>query len=247
MPYKGIIFDKDGTLFDYYDVWAPVFRSSITSILSQLGRSDDRELASSMLRMLGIGDEGINPKGLVFKHNGSYMLMRLFLFSRKHRLHYKKLIKCFMEGYYDSQDLLKDSLESVSSSQLAPLFSDLKAAGYKIGIATSDNRESTDICMQHFQIEQYIDMIATYDDHYKKKPHPDSMRAFCRKFGFSPEEVIVVGDAPVDMKYARRGKAGYIIGVLSGSGDVKSLTRLADTVYEDILSLSRDTTVFPPG
>ncbi len=248
MAYTGIIFDKDGTLFDYYTVWAPVFRKTISGILQEFGRSDDAGLERELLEMLGIGSEAINPKGLIFAHNGTLMLMKLFVFSKRNRLPYKKLVKAFMNGYYDSQELIKASLLSNSDGTLLlPLFRKLKAHGYTIGIVTSDNAESTSICLEHFQIEPFIDMICTYDDHYKKKPNPQSFQAFCQRFSLQPEEVAVVGDAPVDMRYARRGKAGYIIGVMTGSKDIDNLSRLADIVYPTVHDLIDDQRIFGPS
>lgn len=246
MRYKGIIFDKDGTLFDYYAVWGPVFRKNIDYILKDFGRSDDHRLRKNMLYMLGIGDDGINPDGLIFKHNGALMLVHLFLFSKRNHIPYKQLIEGFKNGYYDSQQLIKESLEKASAeTTLIPLFTKLKQYGYMIGIATSDNSESTSICLSHFGIEPFVDMVTTYDDHYKKKPNPESLLAFCRRFSLQPSELVVVGDASVDMKYARRGKAGYRIGVLTGSRDIKRLSRLADIIYPSIIDLINDPTLFP--
>ncbi len=246
MSYKAVIFDKDGTLFDYYTVWAPVFRENIDFLLNTLGRSQDKKLRHSILRLLGIDSDGVNPEGLIFKHNGPFMLFNLFLFSKRNRISYPLLVKGLKEGFYESKNLIRDSLiKETDEESLFPLFSKLKDAGYIIGIVTSDNLESTQICLDHFKISGLIDMISTYDDHFKKKPHPQSFSAFCDKFSLKPEEVIMVGDAPVDMTYAKRGGAGYKIGVLTGSGDVKRLSKIADVIYADIHGMNNDQKIFP--
>ncbi len=245
MAYDGIIFDKDGTLFDYYTVWAPVFRENISFVLKQFGREDDISLKKELLQLLGIGEYAINPKGLVFKHNGPLMLFNLFLFSKRNHLPYKRLIDGFKHGYYDSQELIKDSLKKyTSSTHLVPLFQKLKDHHYAIGIATSDNAESTATCLDHLNIAPYVDMVSTYDDHFKKKPNPESFIAFCKRFSIHPKSVVVVGDALVDMKYAKRGHAGYIIGVLTGSNDIKHLSKLAQVVYPSIDDIIDDSVLF---
>ncbi|MGM0432426.1 MAG: HAD family hydrolase [Spirochaetota bacterium] len=241
MQYRGIIFDKDGTLFDYYEVWGPVFRLHVNRILTEFEREHDDRLRKRLLYLLGIGNDGINSNGLIFQHNGALMLLRLFVFSKKNRLPYRRLIHLLTEGYFDSKEQLNTSLlEMGNEATLLPLFKALKEAGYYIGVVTSDNAESTDVSLQHFGIKQYVDMISTYDDHLKSKPHPESFDAFCEAFSLKPSEVVVVGDAPVDMKYARKGGAGYIIGVMSGSGDRRRLTRIADVLYPTVLSLFDD-------
>ena len=245
MSYKGIIFDKDGTLFDYYTIWAPVFKSTIKGILESFHRGDDANLEKEMLHMLGLGLDGVNPKGLIFKHRKPLMLLNIFSFSKKHNLPFKTLVKAFENSYYDGKDYVKASLiEHTDENILLPLFQKLKDNGYRIGVATSDNKDSTLVCLEHFHLLPFIDMIYTHDDMYKRKPHPESFTAFCKKFSLLPEEVVVVGDATMDLKYAKRGKAGYRVGVLTGSKDVKRLSKLAHIIYPSVHNLIDDPKLF---
>ncbi|MDA3833179.1 MAG: HAD family hydrolase, partial [Spirochaetales bacterium] len=241
MHFRGIIFDKDGTLFDYYSVWGPVFRRHVDRILAEFDRSHDEELRTGLLRLLGISEKGINSDGLIFRHNGASMLMRLFIFSRYNRISYRRLVRLLTQGYYDSKEHLTESLQNSGySNSLLPLFTALKNSGYTVGVATSDNAESTRVCLDYFGITEYVDMISTFDDHFKKKPNPQSFHAFCQKFCLKPDEVVMVGDAPVDMKYGRRGGAGYVIGVMTGSGDHKRLSKSADVLYPTVFELLKD-------
>lgn len=238
---QGIIFDKDGTLFDYYTVWAPVFRKNVQYILTEFSREDDRLLEQRMLHLLGIGSDGIRADGLIFKHNGTRMLFELFIFAKRNRIPYRRLIEGLRKGYYDSRELIKKSLLSQPEDPLlVTLFERLKDSGYAVGIVTSDNEESTRICLEHLGLTDYIDTIFTYDDAVRKKPNPQSFHLFCTTHGLLPDQVVVVGDAPVDMEYARRGKAGYRIAVLTGSGDVKRLERHADVIYPTVHELLSD-------
>ena len=190
---QGIIFDKDGTLFDYYTVWAPVFRKNVQYILTEFARKGDRDLEEKMLHLLGIGAEGIMADGLIFKHNGTRMLFELFLFAKRHRLPYRRLIEGLRKGYYDSQELIKASLLSQPEDPLLiSLFERLKDSGFAIGIVTSDNEDSTRICLDHLGITDYIDSIFTYDDEVRKKPHPQSFDLFCSSHRLEPDQVVVV-------------------------------------------------------
>ena len=105
--------------------------------------------------------------------------------------------------------------------------------------------QSTKICLEHLKIAQYVDFLSTFDDNLAKKPNPEALDAFCMKFSLKPEEVVVVGDAPVDMKFAKKGKSGYAIAVMTGSNDVKRLSRTADILYQNLECLNTDTQLFP--
>lgn len=246
MQLKGVIFDKDGTLFDYYTVWASVLRANVRDRLVENNREQDEKLMEDFLKFMGIIGDTVHPKGIIFKHNGLLMFLSLLFFSIRHHLSFSKLLHGFKKGYYNSKDLLLESLSTITPPEwLIPLFKTLKNAGYVIGIVTSDNRKSTDICLEHFGVAEYIDFISTYEDHFAKKPNPESFKAFCATFSLLPEEVAIVGDTSIDMKYGIKSKAGYRIGVLTGSKDIKSLTKLAHVVYPDISYIQSDSNIFP--
>ncbi len=245
MALRGIIFDKDGTLFDYYSVWAPVFRSGTELILQRLGRPDDEQLRKHILLMLGIGETGVHSGGLVFDSSSKVMIARIWLFSRRWGISFRKLLGAFKEGYHGGRELLQESLSGARpAGDLPGLFNRLKDGGYTIGLATSDTAESTGMCLKILGIEHYFDFISTYDDHYRKKPHPQSLRAFCDTFSLHPRETAVVGDSVIDMIYGKRARAGYNIAVLTGCGDKRRLSRHADAVYENIFSLHEDSRLF---
>lgn len=245
MSYKGIIFDKDGTLFDYYTIWAPVFKTTIKSIIESFDRAGDEDLEREMLHMLGLGLEKVNPDGLIFQHRKFFMLFNIYTFSRKHKLPFTPLVKAFENSYYEGKNHIKASLIAHTDENiLIPLFEKLKEKGYRIGIATSDNKDSTMVCLEHFHLLPFIDVIYTNDDHFKRKPNPESFNAFCKEFSLLPEEVAVVGDATMDLTYAKRGKAGYRVGVLTGSKDVKKLSRLAHVIYPSVHELMEDPVLF---
>ncbi len=243
---RGIIFDKDGTLIDYYSVWGPVFRHNITSVLQQLGRSGDAELEQEMLKLLGITDSGVYPKGLVFGANSSLMLIRMWIFARKWKLSFRNLLQAFRQAFYGSRDMLAQSLTQANSTgDLHRLFRELKERDYKIGLVTGDTAESTKLCLEQLGIIEYFDFISTHDDQFKNKPDPQTLLLFCRQFLINPREVAVVGDSAVDFLYAKKGMAGYSAAVLTGSNDVKKLSRMAKAVYPDLNGLFDDPVIFP--
>ncbi len=247
MSLKGIIFDKDGTLFDYHSVWAPVFRVGIEDVLKSLGRSGDDQLRRALLQLLGIGDDEVYPEGLVFKSNSLRMLSDMWIFAKRWGISYRKLFSSFKRAYHGNREALKDSLPRAKpTGNLQLICSRLREEGYRIGLATSDHRESTDLCLDILGIREFFDFISTYDDHYRKKPHPESFQAFCRTFQLTSDQVAVVGDAVVDMRYGKRSRAGYTVALLTGSGDIKSLSRYAHAVYPDLDGLLTDPIIFPP-
>ena len=246
MIFKGIIFDKDGTLFDYFSIWGPVITEFTDTILFDMERGDTQKIRTQFLNMIGVGADGMDAKGILFMSNKFLMLSRIFFFCLRYKLSFKKIVSRIKTGYFDSHYLIKDALiKSTPGNSLHNLFERFKKNGYKIGIVTSDTAQSTTVCLEHLGIEEYVDFISTFDDPLAKKPNPEALHAFCTKFSLKPEEVVVVGDAPVDMKFAKRGKAGYSIAVRTGSNDEKRLSRTADIIYRNLECLADDSRLFP--
>jgi phosphoglycolate phosphatase len=246
MNFKGIIFDKDGTLFDYFSVWGPVITEFTDKALIDLERDNKIEIRAKFLKMLGVGTDCMDANGLVFMSNKFIMLSRIFFFCLRHKLSFNKMVTSIKTGYFDSHHLIKDALVRINpGDSIHKLFAAFKNNGYKIGIVTSDNMQSTKICLEHLKIDEYVDFLSTFDDNLAKKPNPEALNAFCMKFSLNPEEVVVVGDAPVDMKFAKKGKAGYAIAVMTGSNDVKRLSRTADILYQNLECLNTDSRLFP--
>jgi phosphoglycolate phosphatase len=243
---KGIIFDKDGTLFDYYLAWSPVFRANIDTVLETVGHPDDHELRKDLLKLLGIGEHSVHPQGIIFQPSKLKNLLVMWLFAKRRRISFRKLLAGFRKSYYESRDSIAETLPSAAASEnLHGFFEALKSRNYVLGLVTSDNRESTELCMNILGIKEYFSFVSDYDDAYAQKPHPESFKAFCSRFGLKPREVAVVGDAPVDMKYGRKSGAGYLAAVLTGSRHIKQLARYADVIYDDLDHLLQDPVLFP--
>ena len=54
---KGIIFDKDGTLYDYVQVWAPVIKNVIRTVFISLNIKDSKEAREHLYQIIGIDNE----------------------------------------------------------------------------------------------------------------------------------------------------------------------------------------------
>lgn len=83
------------------------------------------------------------------------------------------------------------------------LLIDLKKAGMILGIFTGKGRTSSLITLNFLGIRDLFDMIVTGDDVVNHKPSPEGIIKFIRTFNFKAEEVLMIGDAPSDIKAAR--------------------------------------------
>ncbi|WP_320127967.1 HAD-IA family hydrolase [uncultured Sphaerochaeta sp.] len=245
LPLKGIIFDKDGTLFDYAQVWGEVLVESISEAFITLGKPEKESAKIAMLRMLGIDHEGkVIPKGLVFTHKKVTIILRFILFCLRYRINALKAFKAYQDNVRNSEPLIKEKLNTMDFSIQQELFRLLKQKEYHIGIITSDTTSSTHLFLSMMGLKDQIDFISARDSGYKRKPNADSFQVFCSLFGLDNRQVAVVGDTGTDMKFAKNCKAGYRIALLSGSNNKKLLEKKSDVLYDDISGLLTDKRLF---
>ena len=249
MAIKGIIFDKDGTLFDYGKVWGPVVRDAIYSGLQSINIPDDKkkECAYAFMRVLGVDADGNTyPDGIIFRHD---RLIAAFFRVLAVTLHYHinpvkvgMLFRIFLSK--DEKGIAK-RISTMEFPGVAEVFQEADRRGYRMGIVTNDSTVSTKLFLDRMGISQYIVFLRTKDSHVKAKPNPEALREFCQENGLESSEVAIIGDTLVDMEFAHQGKAGYRIAVLTGSGDLERLRKNADAVYPTLHDVLKDPVLFP--
>ncbi len=243
---KGIIFDKDGTLFDYAQVWEDVLKEGINSAFVSMGKAEHQKAKKAMLHLMGIDEHGdCHPKGLVFTHRPVQIFRRFLLYCLRYRVNAIKAIRAYHQSVQNSEVLLSRKLKDMDFTLQQTLFGELKRHGYAIGIITNDNASSTSLFLSLMGLSDFVDFVCSRDSNYKRKPNPQAFLEFCRQQDIKPRQVAMVGDTITDMLFAKRSEAGYTIALLSGSNDNKSLRPLSDVMYPDISALLADRRLFP--
>ncbi len=239
---KGIIFDKDGTLFDYQEVWGPIVGRNISTLLKVLDLQKDPNARHLFASFVGLDSNGfVNPKGILFNHEevfkGSF---KLIISCIRCHVNPIKAFKLFSQLLKEGKSGLDKILSQVDFTAVRELFNDLEKRGIAIGIVTNDDTQSTKICLESIGISDQVQFLRTKDSNCKRKPNPQAIKQFCVLFQLKPEEIAVVGDTNADMTFAERGKVGYKVGLLSGSGDRNAIDKIADVIYPDISYLLKD-------
>jgi pyrophosphatase PpaX len=79
----------------------------------------------------------------------------------------------------------------------------LKKNNVLLSIYTGKGRDASIITLQKLKIFDYFDLIITGDEVKEHKPSPEGITMFLEKFRLSQEEVLMVGDAPADIRASR--------------------------------------------
>ena len=226
---RGVLFDKDGTLLDFQQTWAP-FALRLMDELS----AGDGALRDALAESAGfdLATSRYLAQSPLAGGDGSELMARWLALLPEHdakslkMLIFARIAEVIQAG--QSDDL------TPASRDLAGLLARLKAAGGALGVATHDSEMSARAQIQALGVGAAFAFFAGSDSGFPRKPDPAVLRAFSDAVGCAPAEVVVVGDSVIDLELARHGGAAAAIGVLTGPTPADALAPYADFLLDSI-------------
>ncbi len=225
------IFDKDGTLIEFHLMWSDWVRTLADELASAHGdRLDD-----IVYRLMGVDPETglVQPHGALAATPMARLRAALVAALVDARISPTEAERIVRLAWHSPDPVTL----ARPVTDLRVLFEALRAAGTRIAVATSDDREPTERTLAHLGVADLVEAVACADDGRPVKPEPHAVAWLCRTLGISVERAAVIGDAPADLRMGRAAGAGLIVGVLTGVGDRRTLQPLADVVLESIEEL----------
>lgn len=167
---KAIIFDFDGTIIDTETAWYVVFKDAY----QQYGVDLSLETYS---QCLGTSLASFNPYTYLTTHHN--ISLDLEAFQTAIRNNYAKLIE-------------KETIRP----GILNLLQEAKAAGLKIGLASSSHREWIDKFVHLLGLDGYFECYCTADTVKNVKPDPELYLQALDKLGVQAHEAIAIEDSP---------------------------------------------------
>lgn len=234
MKIKGILFDKDGTLIDFFSLWLTAAERAIPEFLAEQELPQDEKTISYVMEAIGVCDGKVDPCGaLAYKSYREIAADIRTVFARMGVLieHSDSELGKRLERIFQ-RIVTEKNQEYIPLGNLKELFQELKEKKIYIGLATADTYESAKTCMKRLGVLEYLDYLGADNGIVRPKPAPDMLEQFAERFAITPKEVAIVGDTANDIQFAKQCEA-VSIGVLSGVSGKKEL-RGADYVIDSV-------------
>ncbi len=220
MTIDALLFDKDGTLFDFAATWGVFGRTTLMRLAK-----GDAEQAAELGKVIGFdfAQQRYEPDSIVIAATVGEIA---------------DVLQPHVPGYTHDElvDLLSGESATVEQVQAVPLdafLMGLRSAGLKLGVATNDSESPAVQHLDSVGVREHFDFIAGYDSGHGHKPGPGQLLAFSRHVGIDPSRIAMVGDSRHDLEAGRA--AGMVtIGVLTGLAMAEELEPLSDVVLPDI-------------
>lgn len=219
--FDGILFDKDGTLFDFHATWG----AWSLRVLDELA-DGDRALFLRLGDAIGFDVETrrFHPHSSVIAHTAPEIALDLLPHLPA---------GTDVGALVERMNALAAEAEPVPAVDLRPLFQTFRARGLKIGLVTNDAELPARLHLDRAQVAEYFDFIAGFDSGHGAKPDPGPLLAFARAEGLDPARVVMVGDSRHDLQSGRAAGMS-VVAVLTGVAERPELAPYADAVLPDI-------------
>ncbi|CUX80913.1 MAG: phosphoglycolate phosphatase [Roseibaca calidilacus] len=219
-PLRAVLFDKDGTLFDFAASWAG-WMGAVIDTLSEGDLARAEALAQAL--RFDRAAQAFDPSSPVIAGTLDESAALIRALVPAHRV-------AGLERY-----LIESSAKAqmVPPVPLDPLLAGLRARGLVLGVATNDAQDSAHAHLHAAGIAGHFAHVLGFDSGYTPKPAPDMLLGFAARAGLPPESVAMVGDSTHDL-LAGRAAGMVCIAVLTGMADEAALAPYADLVLPDI-------------
>lgn len=219
---EAVIFDKDGTLFDFRASWGAWTRS----ILDAFAKTDaERTHLGQVL--------GYDPVARDFAPDSVVIAMTTHQIA-------EILLPHVAPNDLAAVNLVMERLAGetpmVPAVDLRKVLGALKARGLKLGLATNDTEAPARKHLAVAGVLDLFDFVAGCDSGWGGKPAPGQLLAFVRACGLTPARVAMVGDSLHDLD-AGRAAGMAAVAVLTGIAKHDALAPHADVVLSDISGL----------
>ena len=220
MRVDGLLFDKDGTLFDFGATW----NTWAARMIPEMAGGD-------MALARRIADE------LDYDLDAGTFLPQSAIIAGTNRDAAEAVGRAMPDR--DVAELEVTLMQAASTAPLseavplAPYLDGLSAKGLRLGVMTNDTEFAARAHLGSVGVEERFDLIIGFDSGYGAKPDPSPLLAFSDRFSLAPERVAMVGDSTHDLIAGQR--AGMqTIAVLTGMATEAELAPYADVVFPNI-------------
>ncbi|MDB6452387.1 HAD family hydrolase [Falsirhodobacter sp. 20TX0035] len=213
---RGILFDKDGTLFDFQASWG----AWAAALLHRL--SPDPE---PLARRIGfdMATQRFAPDSPVIASTSAEVADLML----------PDLPGWTKDDLLALMNRLSADAPMVEAVPLVALLDHLRARGLPLGVATNDGEAPARRQLERVGVDGRFAFIAGFDSGHGGKPAPGQLLAFCAATGLDPAHVAMVGDSAHDL-HAARAAGMAAVAVLTGPALRGDLEQLADVVLNDI-------------
>jgi phosphoglycolate phosphatase len=214
MRWRGLLWDKDGTLLNTFSFWVELERRLALALARRfLPESPGAVYADRVLHALGVSEGRVDAHGVLASGTEASILETFYRAMGNEAPHHDEFER---EARYQLKTLLAHPPDPARIPGIHEVLERARALNLVQGVATADTASNAVRDLRRSGIDEFFSFVASSDSLHVK-PNPWPVEAFAFEAGLAVGEILVIGDTPTDQAMAAAAGADFV-GVLWGTG-----------------------------
>ena len=234
---KTVLFDKDGTFIDLHYFWGKVTEMRVQKIIERFLLSKDYKDELCLLLGYNVGTGKMLSDGITALYSRS-KIIEIF---KNDLLKYGVDVKTSeLEEIFD---LVSEQFYKEMQKYTKPIYEAIEfikkvhSKGLKLGIVTSDSKESTLLTLKYFGWEDLFDVVIGRESSPNTKESGEPTKLALKLLNANPKSTVMIGDAPMDYISAKNAGIDRTILVATGQVGVNELKKVSEYTVNSLNEL----------
>ncbi|WP_227871786.1 HAD family hydrolase [Paenibacillus bovis] len=224
----AILWDKDGTLLDFMQLWgqwAEQLLSRIEAFLQERGHSftGHREKVMGTIYDPSGRLVGYDPRGPIAIASAPETIAILSWQLYSAGIPWDEAVRHITEFSRQAMEHMEQSKPVQPLPELVPLLDRCRQASIPMAVVTSDYTSEAIKHLRWSGLENYFTGMIGSDQVSAGKPAPDLALLACERLSVLPERTVLIGDSNADMQMGRQAGLACCIGISPTAGDTGHL------------------------
>lgn len=229
-----VIFDKDGTFIDLHYFWGKMTELRVAEILKRYNLPKDNFQELCLRLGYDINSGKMLSDGITALYSRAIIIQ---IFCKDLKDFRVDISEKELEEIFDYVNTIfyKEMVKYTKPINSAIEFiKKLRKMDVKIGIVTSDSKESTELTLKHFDWENLFDIVIGRESTKETKESGIPVKLALEQLNACSENTIMIGDAPMDYIAAQNAGVEKTILVATGQINKNDLLKTSDYVLDSL-------------
>lgn len=208
---QAIVFDKDGTL-----AHSEAFLRNLAQRRARLIDAQIPGVQEPLLMAFGVEGDRLNPTGLMAVGSRLENEIAAAAYIAETGRDWIQALNIARSAFSEADDYLQRKADQTPPVAGAiELLQWLSFAGLKLGILSSDSTEHVQDFVRNYSLESYFHCLLGTDG-YPNKSDSQLLQQLVSKLETSPHQMLMIGDAEIDLQIARNASFAGCIAMTGG-------------------------------